>query len=81
MIYEVGSLPLSKLLYDVKGEFFKGERIYHVHHQQLNIATKKDRNVLRQLIQKLAEVFHVLSDAGVIHADIKPDNILVDFDG
>ncbi len=32
LVYEVGSHSLSKMLYDVKGEFFKGERIYHVHH-------------------------------------------------
>lgn len=32
LVYEVGSSCLSKHLYDVKGEFFKGERIYHVQH-------------------------------------------------
>jgi serine/threonine protein kinase len=30
LVYEVGSQCLSKHLYDVKGEFYKGERIYHV---------------------------------------------------
>ena len=32
LVYEVGSHSLSKHLFDVKGEFFKGERIYHVQH-------------------------------------------------
>jgi hypothetical protein len=32
LVYEVGSHSLSKHLFDVKGEFFKGERIYHVAH-------------------------------------------------
>jgi len=30
LVYEVGSYSMSKHLFDVKGEFFKGERIYHV---------------------------------------------------
>lgn len=30
LVYEVGSHSLNKHLFDVKGEFFKGERIYHV---------------------------------------------------
>jgi hypothetical protein len=32
LVYEVGSHSLSKHLFDVKGEFYKGERIYHVQH-------------------------------------------------
>ena len=30
LVYEVGSAPLSKYLFDVKGEFYRGERIYGV---------------------------------------------------
>lgn len=30
LVYEVGSKPLTKLLFEVKGETFKGERIYGV---------------------------------------------------
>ena len=30
LVYEVGGKPLSKVLTEVKGEFFKGERIYRV---------------------------------------------------
>ena len=30
--YEVGGHSLSSLLFDVKGEFYKGERIYNVSH-------------------------------------------------
>jgi hypothetical protein len=31
--YEVGNQPLGKLLFEVKGEFYKGERIYNVTHK------------------------------------------------
>ena len=30
LVYELGGSSLTKQLYEVKGEFFKGERIYHV---------------------------------------------------
>jgi len=30
LVYEVGPAPLSKILFDVKGEFYRGERIYNV---------------------------------------------------
>ena len=42
---------------------------------------KSNLNLLRQLIKKLAEAFIVLSEFKIVHADIKPDNILVTFDG
>lgn len=32
LVYEVGSLPLTKLLFEVKGETYKSERIYGVYH-------------------------------------------------
>jgi serine/threonine protein kinase len=37
--------------------------------------------LLRTLIKKIAETFQVLSEFKIVHADIKPDNILVNFDG
>jgi hypothetical protein len=30
LVYEVGSLPMSRHLFEVKGETYKGERIYSV---------------------------------------------------
>lgn len=80
LVYEVGSYSLSKHLFDVKGEFFKGERLYHVRHQPFYQALKMNKNLLRLLIKKMAEIFDVLSACNIVHADIKPDNILVSFD-
>lgn len=42
---------------------------------------KSNVNLLRVLIKKIAETFDVLSEFKIVHADIKPDNILVNFDG
>ena len=30
LVFEIGGSSLSKSLYDLKGEFFKGERVYSV---------------------------------------------------
>lgn len=32
LVYEVGANALSKHLFEVKGEFYKGERLYLVNH-------------------------------------------------
>lgn len=42
---------------------------------------KQNVNLLKVLIKKLAEIFHALSHLNIVHADLKPDNILVTFDG
>jgi serine/threonine protein kinase len=77
LVYEVGSEPLGKHLTEVKGEFYKGERIYNVAHQGFYRILSRDTKILSTLVKKLAEIFEVLSRFGIVHSDIKPDNILV----
>ena len=80
LVYEVGSLPLSKHLFEVKGETYKSERIYSVQHQQFYMRLKEDKKVLKDLIRRLVQIFEVLAIFRIVHADIKPDNILIDLD-
>lgn len=77
-MYEVGAGCLGKLLVDVKGEFYKGERIYNCAHKKFYLALARNSKILGTLIQKIAEIFDVLSQFGIVHSDIKPDNILVE---
>ena len=77
LVYEVGAQCLGKYLCDVKGEFYKGERIYRIQHQEFYQVLMYNTNVLRTLIIKIAEAFDVLSRFGIVHSDIKPDNILI----
>lgn len=81
LAYQVGGKCLTTHLFDVKGEFYKGERIYGVQHQDFYRALKEDKQVIVDLIRMLAEVLDVLAMFRIVHADIKPDNILIDFDG
>jgi predicted restriction endonuclease len=43
LVYEVGSSPLSKYLFDVKGEFYRGERIYNVMHKSFYSSLKQNK--------------------------------------
>jgi len=81
LTYELGGLTLTKNLFEVKGEFFKGERVYHWSYQSLYYAMKSNREVLIDFMTKMLQVFELLSALDIVHADLKPDNILVDFDG
>ena len=72
---------MSKLLFEVKGEFYHGERIYNVQHRCLYLSLAQSTSVLKEFIHKMAETLDVMSKRCVVHADLKPDNILIDFDG
>lgn len=54
LVYEVGASPLSKHMFDVKGEFYRGERIYNVNHMDFYKALKNDHSILRDLIKSMA---------------------------
>jgi len=43
LAYQVGGKCLTSHLFDVKGEFYKGERIYGVQHQDFYRALKEDK--------------------------------------
>lgn len=63
------------------GEFFNGERIYHVNHMPFYEKLKTEPEILKQLLKRLFEALDLLQHRNIIHADLKPDNILVEFDG
>ncbi len=68
-------------MWEVKGEFYKGERLYLVQHgTQLYSHIKSNKSVLKQLLRKTVEAFRVLSALNIVHADLKPDNLLVVYD-
>jgi len=71
---------MNEALFNVKGEFYKGERIYMVHHSNLYHCIRNNMRLMMDFVFRMTQVLHLFNKAGVVHADLKPDNILVDFD-
>ena len=57
LIYELCSgKTLNEHLFDVKGEFYKGERIYLVNHSNLYHLMRNDHRLLTDFIKRMAHV-------------------------
>ena len=77
--FEKGGKSLSSLSYKIKGEFEKGERIYNI---QKGIFLKLLFTNIKQFklfIKKILEGIEFINDNGIIHSDIKPENILIEY--
>lgn len=79
LVFELCGKPLSKTIFDVKGEFYKGERIYQVLHKEdiYQILEKDSSLVFKQFIISMAQVLYMFQNAGIVHSDLKPENILL----
>lgn len=80
LVMEFGGTSLTKMAYEIKGEFHRGERLYRVLHLPLLETMKRDLRVLKAVLRQLLSALCLFADHRVVHSDIKPDNILVDQD-
>ena len=51
-----------------------------VHHSDLYHVMRNNVSLMKDFVRRMAEVLHLFYKAGVVHADLKPDNILIDYD-
>lgn len=80
IVMEYGGTSLTKMAYEIKGEFHRGERLYRAHHLPLLQRMKKSPNVLKSILAQLLSALQVFADNHIVHSDIKPDNILIEED-
>ena len=77
--FEKGGLSLSSLTFNIKGIFEKGERLYHIQKGEFLLLLFKNIKQFKLLLKKILEGIDYINKKGIIHSDIKPENILVQY--
>ena len=77
--FEKGGLSLSSLTFNIKGIFEKGERLYHIQKGEFLVLLFKNIQQFKLLIRKIVEGIDYINKKGIIHSDIKPENILIEY--
>ena len=79
--FEKGGKSLSALSFKLKGSFVKSERIYTVQKGEFIKHLFPSQNIshFKHLITQLLHALHFIHSNGVIHADVKPENILIEY--
>jgi serine/threonine protein kinase len=79
LIFEKGGKSVSSLIFKIKGEFLGNERIYSIKKGRFLMYLIEDINNLKNFIKKLLLFLNFLNENGIVHCDIKPENILIDY--
>lgn len=75
--FELGGKSLGKLISEMKGDFFKGERIYRISHSEFYKNMRESPFLFKSLAREILKSLEVLHAARIIHSDLKPENILL----
>ena len=77
--FEKGGNSLSSLCFKIKGEFEKGERIYLIQKGKFLVSLFSNIYQFKYLFKQLILGINYINSRGIIHSDIKPENILIDY--
>ena len=81
LIYELcKGKTMGEHLFDVKGEFYEGQRIYMVSHSDFYHALRTKLALLREFLERVCVALRMFQRLGIVHADMKPENIIIEYD-
>jgi serine/threonine protein kinase len=81
LVYELcQGKTMNEHLFEVKGEFYKGERIYMVHHSHFYHNLRSNITLLKEFLYRMGVALSMFARLGIVHADLKPENILIEYD-
>lgn len=80
MAYELAERSLAKALYDMKGEFYNGERVYKINLTDFYWNFVRPPS-LKRFIREMASSIDQLIQQQFSHNDLKPENLLIGLDG
>jgi len=78
-VAELGGLSLGRQIFRIKGEFVNSERVYGIKHLKLHSLLTTNSNMIKQLLRNILIGLDLMQEAGIVHGDIKPENILVEY--
>ena len=79
--FEKGGISISGLCFKIKGEFEKGERIYFIQKGKFLMHLFSTISQFKYLLKSLLSAIDYINQKGIIHSDIKPENILIEYKG
>jgi serine/threonine protein kinase len=79
IVFQKAGKSLASLAFKIKGEFLANERIYNIKKGKFLIEIFENIKNFKLLLKKLLEFIDYLQNNGVIHCDLKPDNILIEY--
>ena len=79
--FEKGGISISGLSFKIKGEFEKGERIYFIQKGKFLLSLFSTISQFKYLLKSLLLGIDHINKKGIIHSDIKPENILIEYKG
>ena len=80
LFFEKCGLSLSNLSFKIKGEFYNNERIYYIQKGKFLKNIFENVNQFKLLTRKIIEGIDYMNNKGIIHSDIKPENILIELE-
>jgi len=79
IVFQIGGRSLSSLTFKIKGEFYNSERIYRINKGVFLNHLFTNKSLFKDLIRKMLSFIQFTSGNNIVHSDIKPDNILIEF--